>query len=378
MQDSVHQSQSNVSNVHVYMVLLICDTSLLQEIDYTYQPVDLTNGLSPPDSQSMQSEMTFFQTSSTNENLAQFASDMTHIVAVDDNKGLGGAEEHSSNSIPASDPESKDQPSNKPTGEKGVICSVNTQSAPDSCIGSSIASDFGSSSYRPSTLTYTEDTSAGTFSQVSDTSTTSDYVSHASLSTPTNAHSCCLTPSEAVPPKLFQTGIHNTGNSNAKEASEQERDPLNIERKDTPNAKDYIDESVLFMEDYKTPDDDNEDSVVSNQTKTDTHLHKTLLGPGGDSCVESEDSTYGMLLVMSTTSDSDLSSNGGCMLPGTPSEHSPKSDTSLLPVKLNLQSCACDPNLRSHSADNSSGLSMSSSSAGHRYVIRGEPGIAQE
>lgn len=328
----------------------------------------------------MQSEMTFFQTSSTNENLAQYASDITNVVAVEDNKSLGGAEEQSSDNVPASDAESKDLPSNKGTGEKDGICFTSSQSAPDSCIGSSIASDFGSCSYHPSTLTYTEDSSAGTFSQVSDTSATSDYVSHVSLSTPTNTRSCCLTPSEVVPPKLPQVAenqvdIHNTEKSNTKETSEQERDPLNVERKDTPNAKDYIDESVLFMEEYKSPDDDNEDSVVSNQTKADTHLHKTLSGPGGDSCVESEDSTYGMLLVMSTMSDSDLSSNGGSMLPETPS---PKSEASLLPVKLNLQSCAYDPNLKSSVTDNSSGLSTNSSSAGHRYVIRGEPGITQE
>lgn len=355
-------------------------TYLLQEIDYSYQPVDLTNGLSPPDSQSMQSEMTFFQTSSTTENLSQYASEETHIVTVDDNKSLDGAEKASHDNVPASDIESKDQSSNKALEVKGGICFVNTQATSDSCIGSSIASDFGSGSYRPSTLAYTEDTSAGTFSEVSNTSATSDYVSQGTLSTPTNTHSSCLTPSETLSPKLSQTAekkidIHNTESNQALEPSEEGR-PFSIERKGTPNAKDYIDESVLFMEDYKTPDDDNEDSVVSNQTKTDTHLRKTFTGPGGDSSVESEDSTYGMLLVMSTRSDSDLSSNG--MLPETPSERLPHSDGSLLPVKLNLQSCAHDPTVGSSAAEDSSGLSLSSSSAGHRYAIRGEPGIPQE
>ena len=317
----------------------------------------------------MHSDMTFFQTSCTVENLSQYTletppNDSKEALINDNAKGNEAAEGEKH--------ELCSRPSSADSEEKSA-----TQCIPGASQGCSL----------PVASLTCEEASAGTSSESSNTSAaSSDYISQLSIpTTPRHPPPATAIETTSLSTNLLQTNLLSnqtlqhcpeSGRAQATSATEH----LSLHDGLDSSAEGYIDGSAFLLKDYRTPDDDNEDSSALSQMKLDLQLQKPQTLPGGDSSLELEDPMYGMLMVLPRNCDSDVNlKKRANSLPDAPSANKnplhPKD--SFLAQNLNFTTCVLNDKTHRVMEENlTDGSGSSVSSIDPQFVIRLEPEVA--
>ena len=317
----------------------------------------------------MHSDMTFFQTSCTVENLSQYTLDAPTNDSKEDiindnaktNEAAEGDKHELCSRTSSSDSEEKSAPQSSPGASQG--CSP------------------------PATSLTCEAASPGVSSESSNMSAASgDYISQ--LSIPTTSH--YPPPASSLEATSFSTNLLQTnllsdqilqqspesGRAQATSATKH----LSLHDGLDSSAEGYIDGSAFLLKDYRTPDDDNEDSSALSQMKLELQLQKPLVLPGGDSSLELVDPRYGMLMVLPRNCDSDVNlKKGANTLPDAPSanDNSLRPKDSFLAQNLNFTPCVLyDKTHRVTEENTTDGSGSSVSSIDPQFIIRLEPEVA--